>query len=264
MRGKGSDILSAVYQKAFDLSEDLYTSQNRTELINFFFDKVEEIIPHETAVCFPIDPVRLAPSTTGHITKNYSNGDEIGEKYGSYYYALDPIKQLSHIVNTNSAVCYSDVMPIGKVMDGEFYQDFLKPIGISYTIGCHISFHGEPGYGMGLHRPYGAPDFSDRDKKIFNLLAPHLAHSIHYCELREKFNEPLPLVSMLKSSGLSPRESEVASLVVRGLKNHEIADRLCISEQTVKDHLRSVYRKARVANRAQLILKLLNSSAPIS
>lgn len=264
MRDKGSIITSAVYGEAFDLLEGLYTSRNVTELIKIFFDKVEEIIPHETAVYFSIDPARQAPSTTGHITKNFLNGDELGEKYGSYYYALDPVKELSQTANTNSAVSYTDIMPISKVMNGEYYSDFLKPIGIAYTVGCHISFQGELGYGIGFHRPYGSPDFSDKDKKIFNLLAPHLAHSIHYCELRGKLNEPLPLVSMLRSSGLSPRESEAASLVVRGLTNHDIADRLCISEQTVKDHLRSVYRKARVKTRSQLIIKLLNSSPPFS
>jgi len=53
--------------------------------------------------------------------------------------------------------------------------------------------------------------------------------------------------------GISPREMEVVSLVCRGLTNQEIADRLFISLQTVKDHNRAVFRKAGVRNRVELI-----------
>ncbi|MBN2170925.1 MAG: helix-turn-helix transcriptional regulator [Candidatus Krumholzibacteriota bacterium] len=53
--------------------------------------------------------------------------------------------------------------------------------------------------------------------------------------------------------GISPREMEVVSLVCQGLTNQEIADRLFISLQTVKDHNHAVFRKAGVRNRVELI-----------
>ncbi len=53
------------------------------------------------------------------------------------------------------------------------------------------------------------------------------------------------------SSQLSPREWEVFSLVAVGKRNRQIASTLCISEQTVKRHLYSVYRKLRVPSRLE-------------
>jgi DNA-binding NarL/FixJ family response regulator len=42
---------------------------------------------------------------------------------------------------------------------------------------------------------------------------------------------------------LTSRESQILSLLGEGLKNHEIAERLFISPQTVRWHLRSLYTK---------------------
>lgn len=53
---------------------------------------------------------------------------------------------------------------------------------------------------------------------------------------------------------LTNREREVLSLLVQGLTNKEIAQKLFISEKTVKSHLSSVFRKLRVTRRLQAIL----------
>ncbi len=50
---------------------------------------------------------------------------------------------------------------------------------------------------------------------------------------------------------LSPREMEILELVTRGASNKEIAHRLTISEQTVKNHMTAVLRKLRVDDRTQ-------------
>jgi DNA-binding NarL/FixJ family response regulator len=50
--------------------------------------------------------------------------------------------------------------------------------------------------------------------------------------------------------GLSQRESEVLGLIVAGLSNRAIATRLVIGDETVKSHVRAIYRKLGVADRA--------------
>ena len=50
---------------------------------------------------------------------------------------------------------------------------------------------------------------------------------------------------------LSPREMEILELVTRGASNKEIAHRLTISQQTVKNHMTAVLRKLRVDDRTQ-------------
>ena len=50
---------------------------------------------------------------------------------------------------------------------------------------------------------------------------------------------------------LSDREREVLSLLADGMRNREIAERLVISEATVKTHVRHVLEKLRLRNRAE-------------
>jgi len=52
---------------------------------------------------------------------------------------------------------------------------------------------------------------------------------------------------------LTRRELEVLRLMAEGLKNAEIADRLVISEGTVKSHVKHILRKLHAANRAEAI-----------
>jgi len=60
---------------------------------------------------------------------------------------------------------------------------------------------------------------------------------------------------------LSAREREVVELVVEGLKNKDVADRLGISEKTVKTHLTHVYQRLGVTTRADMIAAFKASHA---
>jgi DNA-binding NarL/FixJ family response regulator len=53
--------------------------------------------------------------------------------------------------------------------------------------------------------------------------------------------------------GLTPREREVLPFVADGLLNKQIAAALDLSEQTVRNHLSSIYRKLNTNNRTQTI-----------
>ncbi len=67
--------------------------------------------------------------------------------------------------------------------------------------------------------------------------------------------------------GLTQRDTEVLAEVARGLGDKEIAAKLFLSESTVKSHLRTVYRRLRLRNRAHAaafaIERNLVDAAPI-
>ncbi len=60
-------------------------------------------------------------------------------------------------------------------------------------------------------------------------------------------------------SKLSNREMEVVRCVAMGLRNKEVADKLGVTEATVKNHLTSVYDKLGVKDRLELILYAIHN-----
>lgn len=53
----------------------------------------------------------------------------------------------------------------------------------------------------------------------------------------------------------SRAENDVINYLVTGMSNFEIADKLCVSEKTIKFHLTNIYSKAEVKSRFEFIAK---------
>lgn len=70
--------------------------------------------------------------------------------------------------------------------------------------------------------------------------------------------------SVVSGDGLTQRESEILVLLSEGLSNKEIADRVKISYDTVRAHLRHIYEKLHVRGRTEAVRKYLKSSTPMT
>jgi len=100
-----------------------------------------------------------------------------------------------------------------------------------------------------------------REGRAFDFLEKPLKDLQHLNQVIERAiarrNPPLP--STLKTplpaniEALSPRETEIMTLVAQGLENREIASRLYLSEKTIQNHLTRIYEKLKVGNRTQAV-----------
>jgi DNA-binding NarL/FixJ family response regulator len=68
--------------------------------------------------------------------------------------------------------------------------------------------------------------------------------------LRERCN------SQLRKWGLTARQAEVASYLLEGRTNKEIADDLCVVVKTIKFHFTCIFLKMGVKNRTQALGKI--------
>ena len=65
-------------------------------------------------------------------------------------------------------------------------------------------------------------------------------------------------------SPLSAREREIVALVAQGYKNKEMAEKMFISEQTVKNHLHNIFDKLGVSDRLELALYAIHKGLHLS
>jgi DNA-binding NarL/FixJ family response regulator len=75
--------------------------------------------------------------------------------------------------------------------------------------------------------------------------------------LRGVNNAPLPPDDGYDAEMLTVREHEITRLMTGGYSNREIADALCISEGTVKNHVSNILSKLGVRDRTRAVLKAI-------
>jgi DNA-binding NarL/FixJ family response regulator len=69
----------------------------------------------------------------------------------------------------------------------------------------------------------------------------------------ESFQPPMPEVG--EAHNLSRREEEVLDLLCQGFSNKEIGDRLCLSIETIRSHLKRIYERLHVRSRTEAAMK---------
>lgn len=77
--------------------------------------------------------------------------------------------------------------------------------------------------------------------------------------VEETISNKIDINQIRQQFRLSRRESDVLRRVLDGLRNIEIAEELQISEQTIKDHLSSIYKKIGAGNRMALMRVLIQT-----
>jgi DNA-binding CsgD family transcriptional regulator len=111
---------------------------------------------------------------------------------------------------------------------------------------------------LNFARGEGKPPFNANDLADLSALCLHLSAKL--ATLRAK---PQVLKSPVASS-LTPRELQIAELVAQGLTNAEIAARLWITQNSVKQALKRMFRKLGVSARAEMVARLQTETNTLS
>lgn len=74
----------------------------------------------------------------------------------------------------------------------------------------------------------------------------------------QSFRHPKPAEDELQD--LTTREREILALLASGMQNKEIAHEIFVSTDTIKTHIRNIYRKLQVRTRTEAVLKYLDNT----
>jgi DNA-binding NarL/FixJ family response regulator len=110
----------------------------------------------------------------------------------------------------------------------------------------------------------GAVGYLLKDSPAEVLLASLCQAAAGATVLDERLGRPRHrgLADCVAELGLSRREREVLDELMLGLDNKAIATRLCISEDTVKSHVKAIFRKLGARDRAHAVALALGSAPP--
>lgn len=151
----------------------------------------------------------------------------------------------------------TDLLSDEKREDSLYYKIAYAPNNIHFSAQLSIVYN-EVFLGIiSLYRSKNNDDFSDKDLFILDMLKDHLAYRLSQEYLKVEQNTVTSkdiknLDIFTDQYQLTKRESEVFSLLAKGLTNAEISSELFISPCTLKKHILRVYKKTGVKNRLQL------------
>ncbi len=78
-------------------------------------------------------------------------------------------------------------------------------------------------------------------------------------QMQQKGQPKIDIDTKLKEMDLTKREIDVLKLIAEGYTNEQIADKMFISKNTVKSHIKNIYMKLDVKNRIQVLKKIQES-----
>lgn len=91
---------------------------------------------------------------------------------------------------------------------------------------------------------------------VFSLSSFYYISSHYFQSYESTVDISFERSSFINSNNFSSREIELLELLIKGRTNSEIAELLHISINTVKSHIKNIYRKSSVTNRVQLLHKI--------
>jgi DNA-binding CsgD family transcriptional regulator len=169
--------------------------------------------------------------------------------------SLDHNPVLRYLIQRHTAVHEEIILPPG------VWQTICPRADHGHVLLGPIISQGQLVGGIAFTRHRDAPAFNADDLADLSALCLHL--STRLAELRSK-----PVISELDrgdtfpsvEARLTPREMQIAELVAQGLTNAQIGAALWITEHTVKQALKRMFRKLEVSSRAELVAQLAKSS----
>lgn len=158
--------------------------------------------------------------------------------------SLDHNPVLRYLVEHHAPVHEEVVLPPG------MWQKICPRADHAHVMIGPIVSNGQLVGGIGFTRDRDTDVFHAQNLADLSALCLHL--STRLAALR---SQPMPL-SSLNANRLTPRETQIVELVAQGLTNAEIGTALWITENSVKQALKRMFRKLGVTSRTELVTRL--------
>lgn len=180
-----------------------------------------------------------------------ADGFELLDEFRSTYPAV-PVVVVSASDRTSDVIRAIDGGAMGFVPKKSTHAELHHALGLVMTGAMYVPPHmlGLP-FGQGLGRAAAGGESPSGFARTLPDGGPDSAAAPLGAAARP---EPHQKVPSMKDIGLTPRQSEVLSLLLQGLPNKLIARQLNLSVETVKDHVAAVLRALGVSTRTQAVL----------
>ncbi|NEZ59039.1 LuxR C-terminal-related transcriptional regulator [Adonisia turfae] len=157
--------------------------------------------------------------------------------------SLDHNPVLRYLMQNHAAVHDEVILPPG------VWQTICPRADHGHVMVGPIVSQGQLVGGIAVTRHRQDPKFTTENLADLSALCLHVSTRLAVLQAK-----PAPIV--FHNNCLTPREAQIAELVARGMTNKEIGTELWITENSVKQALKRMFRKLKVSSRAEMVAQL--------
>ncbi len=174
--------------------------------------------------------------------------DRFIETYQTIGKAVDPV--FKYVQEYHAPAHEELVLPPGTWKQSELYQRCCIEGDHEHIMTGPIVGNGKLMGTINFARVGETPAFNTQDLSNLSAVCLHLSACLANLRSHPLFKENQRILL------LTQREIQIASLVAKGLTNAEIGKELWISQNTVKQALKKMFRKLEVSSRAEMVAQL--------
>lgn len=245
-------------KKLWRLAMALTEAASIRGVMEVFQDTNLRMVPCDGFMYFPLGRVG-GPLPNKLSCHNLALGQNIWRDYAvEGYYKQCPVAVILSGPGLNNVPLRVNRM--ANFYETALYRELIKKYDVHTYLAMRMEYPGAVNI-LGLAQMAGARAYSPEDENILGILAPYLSRAFEYCNMLEAASNADPqaqtVINVSRRACLSRREIEILRQVARGLSNKETAERLYISELTVKTHMTRILRKTGARDRVELLAAML-------
>lgn len=222
------------------------TARDERELRWRYMDTVGEVFD---ARCWGIylldDQSRLAEVDV------YGVSDTFVERYQAVGQFVDPV--MRYVVEHHAPAHEQLMLTAEGWKQSQLYQHCCSRYDHEHIMTGPIVGRGTLIGTVHFARGSGTPAFDATDLANLSAVCAHISATLAMFKAQSKFN-------LLLANRLTQRELQIAELVAQGLTNAEIGAELWITQNSVKQALKRMFRKLEVSARTELVARLFSNT----
>lgn len=240
------------------LSHMIYTIYNTDDLWQMrreFLNLLKYAVPFDTANFFLVttedNKKRILTDLVNENTLKNPNVTEILNRYMDTCFEIDNT-HWTRMTHKPATYRITDLLSDDTLKASDYYKEMFVPYDLHYGAEVIIAHDNRCLGLLALFRTKDNANFTNKEMLLLDCLNEHLSARLGNSLTDNKIKPPSIGLKNREAYGLTSRENEILDLLLEGLTNEQIIDRLFIAENTLRRHIYNLYKKLGIQERWQL------------
>ena len=223
----------------------IYTMEELDEMRREFLEQLRLVVDFDSADFYLAGHDEEAQMTQP-VTYNCEEQDKVG--YEQYEYCR-------RVIEGGKSLVYrlTDMIPEEEWRQTKLYREVYRKNNWHYALQMVVCREGHFLGMITFYRTIGKEDFQYEDISVVDMLKDHMAYRLERSRMESgEDGGKMTITAAVREYGLTKREETILRLLLAGLSNDEICQKLVISVNTLKKHVLNIYRKLGIRNRVQM------------